>query len=121
MSTRCYIGTIENNKTKTIYCQSDGYPSHVGKYLLGNCDTKEKVEELMFADISYIDPEENHIEYYSDEDADPVVQSLDELMQSFHASPISYIYLFSVAEKKWTFYNGDEWADLTPDVCGESR
>jgi hypothetical protein len=48
MGTRSNIGIkIAKSKILSIYCHWDGYPSHHGRILLENYNTKEKVEELL--------------------------------------------------------------------------
>ena len=56
MSTRVWIAKeLDNGKYRSIYCHSDGYPSHTGMILLKHYDTEEKLDELLkLGDISII-------------------------------------------------------------------
>ena len=48
MSTRSVIAFRDLNGTiSSIYCHSDGYPSHNGKILLDHYETPEKVRDLV--------------------------------------------------------------------------
>lgn len=48
MATRSRIGMVKSDgKIVSVYCHWDGYPSHVGKLLLENYNTPEKVAELL--------------------------------------------------------------------------
>jgi len=48
MSTRCRIGIKNENGTITsIYCHHDGYPEGVGKTLVENYQTEEKIRKLL--------------------------------------------------------------------------
>ena len=76
MSTRAWIAKeLDNGKYRSIYCHSDGYPSHAGMLLLKHYDTEEKLDELLkLGDLSVIggklapDPTKphNHIERQED-------------------------------------------------------
>jgi hypothetical protein len=47
MSTRCYIGLKDKDSVRAIYSHSDGYPAYVGKILLENYNTPEKINQLL--------------------------------------------------------------------------
>ncbi len=48
MATRSRIGMVKSDgKIVSVYCHWDGYPSHVGKLLLEDYNTLEKVAELL--------------------------------------------------------------------------
>ena len=76
MSTRAWIAKeLDNGKYRSIYCHSDGYPSHAGMILLKHYDTEEKLDELLkLGDLSVIggklapDPTKphNHMERQED-------------------------------------------------------
>lgn len=59
MSTRCYIGVEKPDKAvQFIYCHHDGYPAGVGKMLIENYDTPEKIDRLMaLGDLSSLGPQ----------------------------------------------------------------
>ena len=67
MSTRCYIGKLDekSNDVKFIYCHFDGYPEYVG-YMLGDISClKENLQPN--GDHSYENPEEDvTIAYFRD-------------------------------------------------------
>ena len=54
MSTKALIAReLASGKYKTVYCHSDGYPDYVGKLLLTQYNTVEKLDELQsLGDIS---------------------------------------------------------------------
>lgn len=56
MSTRALIAKeLKNGKYKTIYCHSDGYPKGVGKTLLTEYNTEEKLDALLdLGDLSIL-------------------------------------------------------------------
>ena len=82
MSTRSAIG-IKNKKgeVKAIYCHFDGYPEYVGKVLVENYDTTEKVEELLaLGDLSSlgerVKPNENETHTFEN--------SVDDVTVAYH-------------------------------------
>ena len=56
MSTRALIAKeLKNGKYKTIYCHNDGYPKGVGKTLLTEYNTEEKLDALLnLGDLSIL-------------------------------------------------------------------
>lgn len=56
MSTTSTISTKVNGNIKTIYCHSDGYPSHHLRILIKHYNTQEKVNALIeLGDLSILD------------------------------------------------------------------
>lgn len=66
MSTRCYIGMLNDDGTvRAIYHHWDGYPEGVGKVLLNHYQNKDKINKLLdLGDMSIIG--EEPIGYWSD-------------------------------------------------------
>lgn len=46
MATTATIAIYENDKIRQVYCNSDGYPSHTGRLLLGIYNNSESINEL---------------------------------------------------------------------------
>ena len=57
MSTRSQIAKmLPDGKVNSIYCHSDGYPSHNGELLLNHYNSEEKVDALLaLGDLSFLD------------------------------------------------------------------
>ena len=47
MGTSSRIGIIKNGKIRSIYVHFDGYVLGVGKFLVENLETEEKIEEFI--------------------------------------------------------------------------
>ena len=59
MSTRCRIGLRnEDGSITSIYCHHDGYPDYVGRVLVENYKTEDKIKKLLeLGDISRLGTE----------------------------------------------------------------
>tara|TARA_R100000734_G_C3255816_1_gene55956 strand:+ start:56 stop:475 length:420 start_codon:yes stop_codon:yes gene_type:complete len=66
MSTRCLIGyQKENGEVESVYCHFDGYLSGVGKMLVDNYVSENKIQELiMGGDFSSLEKDISDIRYY---------------------------------------------------------
>ena len=94
MSTRSIVGIIgPNGLASTQYVHSDGYPSYVGKMLLENYSSREKVKALLeLGDLSSLrDSPTSTVAYHRDrgEDLAPPWVGMPE-----KASQEEYLYLF---------------------------
>ena len=138
MSTRCCIGLKGAprdgcSEVRSIYSHSDGYPSYVGKLLLENYDTPEKVNQLLdLGDISLLGSEigEKHkfedrshptwcLAYGRDrgEDADQIKARKHVSVAEFLlACQEDYTYLFDNGQ--WFYRSWDsDLIPLTKDIC----
>ena len=120
MSTRVWIAKeLENGKYRSIYCHSDGYPSHTGMILLKHYDTEEKLDELLkLGDISLIggvlapDPTKPHNRVEQQEGVtlaygrDMGKKYVEARERSYSAittgTNCNYTYIFT-RDQKWTF------------------
>jgi len=136
MSTRSNIGIINTNGSViAIYIHSDGYPSGVGKTLLDNYNTADKVRELLkLGDLSVLGTVigEKHDfdwggEYGFDWDnrrSDPRykmclaygrdrgekgtgARKYKTVKEACEALDNAYTYLFNPADNRWSFREGD--------------
>lgn len=124
MGSRSAIGMKnEKGQIEAIYCHWDGYPEWVGKILVENYDTKEKVEELLaLGDLSSlgkrVKPNEDEIHTYENpvddvtiayhrdrgEELNPAgtYSSIEEFITEFKEAWCSYFYVFDNGD--WYVY-----------------
>ena len=99
MSTRGYIGRLnEDGSVDAIYNHFDSYFDELGKDLLKNFDTKEKVDALIARGSgSYVLDEEG----YNDEPKSYHYDSIDDYLNELdHDIFAEYIYLFTT-DNNW--------------------
>lgn len=106
MGTCSNIGILfKDGHIESIYCHWDGYIEHVGKILLNNYKTIDKIKELLdCGNISSIemdgwpDPFEPKEEFITYKDINEMIKNKQE-----------FLYLFLEKEKYWIviYYNSD--------------
>lgn len=116
MSTRATIGVRLTDGTYIcIYCYRDGYPEHLGKMLVRNYDTIEKIGRLMrgghLKDIGST-PELSSYQYQGNdllpEDCRPVTRAnIDDFIQKVLEYGHDYGYVFQ--DGKWHVYKAREF------------
>lgn len=142
MSTRCYIGIKcaprdgqPGDSVRSIYSHSDGYPSYVGKLLLENYTTPEKINQLLdLGDISLLGSEIGEKHNFEDRSHPTWCRAygrdrnkdVKQIKARKHVSVAEflmeckedYTYLFDPATGQWSYRNWDsELNPLTMDIC----
>jgi hypothetical protein len=118
MATRSLISIIEHKDEtslsyKTIYCHFDGYPSHVGRILISEYDTADKVKSLIeLGDLSCI--EEGRVQAYHRDKGEaynpPAMFSLSELHKQADTIGAEYSYMFNGQD--WECWRVHDYADI---------
>lgn len=107
MATRSYIGTVEDNKVKYIYCHFDGYLEGVGRILAKNYNTPFKVNALLeLGDISELrETPETCVAYHRDkgEKFNSAGSHLKDLI--IKDDSVDYVYLFNLETFEWDAYS----------------
>ena len=115
MATRSRIRMqLPSGKTRSVYCHSDGYPSHNGRILKEFYNTTEKVEELLaLGDLSYLservkpNPGESHSFANPNYDITCAYhRDRGEELRTGHDSPEEYDYVWN--GEKWQLHDGHE-------------
>lgn len=135
MSTRSNIGIINADGSVTaIYVHSDGYPSGVGKTLLDNYNTADKVRELLkLGDLSVLGTVigekhdfDNHdftskwCRAYGRDRGEKGTQARRHLnvRKACDFCDNDYTYFFNPVENRWSFREGDgPFQPLTFEDC----
>lgn len=115
----------KDNKTRGIYCHSDGYLDYVGVKLIENYIDETKVEELInLGDLSVLGAEVGHqvdfddwnahqldqcIAYHRDRGEDLNISNIDDVIK--WAKDYEYAYLFK--NGKWYVYRGGKFQLLS--------
>ena len=125
MSTHAIIMQTKDNKTRGIYCHSDGYLDYVGVKLIENYTDETKVEELInLGDLSVLGAEIGHqvdfddwsahqldqcIAYHRDRGEDLNISNIDDVIK--WAKDYEYAYLFK--NGKWYVYRSGKFQLLS--------
>jgi hypothetical protein len=121
MSTRSRITqALPNGTFKSIYCHFDGYLSGVGKILLEDYNTEEKLAALLdLGDISSIDPRFAKVEAYGRDRGEKGTEALI-VPDMSQIDRQSYNYLFT-PEGEWMYMKAGErdWKIFTLEDCKE--
>ena len=135
MSTRSNIGIINADGSVTsIYSHSDGYPSGVGKTLREHYNTEEKVRELLsLGDLSILGAEIGEKHDFNAHDFDSKwclaygrdrgekgtrARKYKTVKEACEALDNEYVYLFIVAENRWSFRAGNgPFEPLDAEAC----
>lgn len=139
MATRSTIGMKnEKGEIKAVYCHWDGYPEYVGRTLVANYFTAEKIEELLaLGDLSSlgerVKPNENEVHSYDNPVQDVTVayhrdrgeelqeartfKTIDEVIEYFDWN--EYYYIFEDGE--WYVYYCDGTKNLVEDLLLEQE
>ena len=105
MATRSSIAIItKDNKIKSIYCHSDGYPEYMGSLLKNYYNTKEDAKKIIdMADCSFLGNTIEESRFYNvwrNENTKALVwDTKDEWRNYAGDAGLEFIYLF----------NGTEW------------
>ena len=105
MATRSSIAIItKDNKIKSIYCHSDGYPEYMGSLLKNYYNTKEDAKKIIdMADCSFLSNTIEESRFYNvwrNENTKALVwDTKDEWRNYASDAGLEFIYLF----------NGTEW------------
>lgn len=140
MSTRALIAKeLKNGKYKTIYCHNDGYPKGVGKTLLTEYNTEEKLDELLkLGDVSILgkqltpDPAKPHghldwqkdvtLAYGRDIGETSVYAREYTYRRLLKAADADYIYVLG-EDGSWQFTNAKKeptvWKNLSEELQSE--
>ena len=140
MSTRALIAKeLKNGKYKTIYCHNDGYPKGVGKTLLAEYNTEEKLDALLnLGDLSILgkqltpDPTKPHehldwqrdvtLAYGRDIGEKGTEAREYTYRRLLKASDADYIYVLG-EDGTWQFTNAKKepmvWKNLAEELQGE--
>ena len=140
MSTRALIAKeLKSGKYKTIYCHSDGYPKGVGKTLLTEYNTEEKLDALLdLGDLSIFgkqlapDPTKPHehldwqrdvtLAYGRDIGEKGTEAREYTYRRLLKASDADYIYVLG-EDGTWQFTNAKKeptvWKNLAEELQGE--
>ena len=112
MSTRSTISVFEKNIYKTVYAHNDGYFSGVGKTLMENYNTLEKISPVILnGDLSSLDTNlESTIFYHRDRGENLVDTNFSQykLIGDIPAEEYNYVYSGST----WFFFNGSSNREL---------
>ena len=106
MSTRSHIGIKDSRGITGVYCHFDGYPEGVGKTLLENYDTEEKVNALIAeGDMSSLGATLEECKFYKEgPDTEPyTIPDCEDVKEKYYQSGkwMDYSYLFENGE--WYF------------------
>ena len=116
MSTRSNIGIINvDGSLEVIYCHFDGYLEGVGRVLLENYNTEEKVRELLSrGHVSSLETNLIDCKFYH-ESSDKYSSIEEYNPDTLH---IEYQYLYNVSTKEWIYSQGAKiWRSLTIKDC----
>lgn len=106
MSTRSHIGIKDSRGITGVYCHFDGYPEGVGKTLLKNYDTEDKVKALIAeGDMSSLGATIEECDFYKEEpDTEPyTIPDCEDVREKYYQAGrwMDYSYLFENGE--WYF------------------
>jgi hypothetical protein len=106
MSTRSHIGIKDSRGITGVYCHFDGYPEGVGKTLLENYDTENKVKALIAeGDMSSLGATLEECNFYKEgPDTDPyTIPDCEDVREKYYQAGkwMDYSYLFEDGE--WYF------------------
>ena len=106
MSTRSHIGIKDSRGITEVYCHFDGYPEGVGKTLLENYDTEDKVNALIAeGDMSSLGATLEECSFYKEgPDTEPyTIPDCEDVREKYYQSGkwMDYSYLFENGE--WYF------------------
>lgn len=106
MSTRSHIGIKDSRGITGIYCHFDGYPEGVGRILLENYDTEDKVNALIAkGDMSSLGTSIKECDFYKEGPAtEPyTIPDCEDVREKYYQSGkwVDYSYLFENGE--WYF------------------
>lgn len=107
MGTRSNIGILfEDGHVESIYCHWDGYIEHVGKILLNNYKTIDKIKELLnYGNISSIEMD-GYPDPYEPKEEFVIYKDINKMMENKQ----EYLYLFLEKEKYWiVVYNYENY------------
>lgn len=106
MSTRSHIGIKDSRGITGVYCHFDGYPEGVGKTLLENYDTEEKVQALIAeGDMSSLGTTIEKCDFYKEgPETEPyTIPDCEDVREKYYqfGKWMDYSYLFENGE--WYF------------------
>lgn len=112
MSTRSHIGIKDSRGITYVYCHFDGYPEGVGKTLLENYDTEEKINALIAeGDMSVLGNTLEECYFYKEgADTEPyTIPDCEDVKEKYYQSGkwMDYSYLFENGEWYFTFERPD--------------
>lgn len=128
MATRSTIG-IRNEKgeIKAVYCHNDGYPDWVGRVLVENYNTIEKIEELLtLGDLSSlgerVNPNEGEDHSFENR-AEGVTVAYhrdrgEKLIEAKKFSDIKEVMDYYSWNDYYYIFEGDEWIVYGSDLDG---
>lgn len=145
MSTRSRIGIARNDGSIiSIYCQCDGYPSHVGKMLLDYYDEENRIQDLIaLGDLDVL--EKRLIPDYStggshnyknrqagvtlagrrdfgNDDSFPVIYPNRAAYEECgHECGVEYLYLFSCGFWECYNYETEKWLPIETAIKNEDQ
>lgn len=99
MSTRSYIGYLQDNVYTGVYCHYDGYIEYNGAVLNENYTDFEKIKKLLsHGDIRVLGNTVENTEYFKDPEEPLKIDEKDIInINNF----IEFIYIFDVKKCKW--------------------
>lgn len=112
MATRSRIGILmKDGSVRSIYHHYDGGPEWLGKRLVENYDTRQKIENLMkHGDISSLETKTDWhgqemnppgiLSYKMRGEDSPAIKSISEIEYRMDCKRVEYSYLFK--DGKWT-------------------
>ena len=107
MSTRSSIAILtEDNKIKSIYCHSDGYPEYMGVTLKKHYNNADKAQKIIAQnDCSFLDETIETSQFYNtwrNENTKALVwNSKKEWLAYAGDAGLEFVYLFDGSEWAW--------------------
>lgn len=99
MSTRSYIGILDNNTVKYVYCHWDGYPEYNGIILDKYYNNlNDAIQLVNGGDMSSLGTSLEKTSYYNEDK--PIVETVENFLNGNHSS-IEWIYLFDTELNDW--------------------
>lgn len=99
MSTRSYIGILDNNTVKYVYCHWDGYPEYNGIILDKYYNNlNDAIQLVNGGDMSSLGTSLENTSYYNEDK--PIVETVENFLNGNHSS-IEWIYLFDTELNDW--------------------
>jgi hypothetical protein len=122
MSTRSTISYKDKEGNyRSVYCHWDGYTDHVGKVLVQNYNTYEKIEELCsYGDMSILDLSVEDCVFYS-RDKGEVFRLPKKSIDLKQLDNISEEYLYVFEDGKWNCWCYGDREDLSQYEAKDSE